>query len=191
MGALSTSATRAYFSDTETSNNNTFAAGSLDLTVNGNNGTNTVGFNVTGMRPGNQPHGSFTLANIGSIAGYLNMSNIQVTNAENGCLQPESDAGDVTCDNPGDGQGELQNVINARIWVDRNGDGWMSAGEPVLYNGLLGSIPDHLTFNEPLSAGASTKIGVLIDWWSTPSDNQAMSDSAVLNMSFSLNQNTL
>jgi len=44
VAAIATGATVAYFSDTETSNSNTFAAGTLDLDVNGNNGVNTVKF---------------------------------------------------------------------------------------------------------------------------------------------------
>ena len=59
-------ATFAVFSDTETSAGNTFAAGSLDLTVDGDN-TNVVKFNVSDMRPGNQPKGTYTLANVGSF----------------------------------------------------------------------------------------------------------------------------
>jgi spore coat-associated protein N len=104
-------ATTAYFSDTETSNDNTFTAGTLDLNVDGGN-TNVVKFTVANMRPGNQPKGTYTLANVGSIDGFLDLESIAVTNNENSCIDPETDAGDVTCDNPGASQGELQDVVN-------------------------------------------------------------------------------
>lgn len=188
VGSVTVGATKAYWADTETSNGNTFTAGTLDLTVDGNNGTNTVKFNYTSLRPGNQPNSGYILANIGSVNGFLNISNISVTNSENGCFEPESSAGDITCDNPGAGQGELQSVVNLRLFVDRNGDGYISVGDTVLYNGLLGSVPANLTFNEPVNAGANTRIGAILDWWNTPDDNKAQGDTAVLNMTFGLSQ---
>src|SRR3990167_2261904 len=87
VAAVAVGATVAQFSDTETSTGNTFAAGTLDLNVDGGN-VNVVKFNVANMRPGNQPHGSYTLANVGSVNGYLDLEGIAVTNTENGCVDP-------------------------------------------------------------------------------------------------------
>jgi len=131
------SATTAYYSDTESTNNNTFTAGTLDLDIDGNNGANTVKFTVNNMSPGNQPKGTYTLNNIGTINGYLDLENISVVNYENACLDPEINAGDVTCGNPGQSEGELQDVVNLRLFIDYGCDGWISINDNVFYNGLV------------------------------------------------------
>ena len=187
--AVAVGATKAYFSDTETSNSNTFSAGSLDLTVDGNNGTNTVKFTVNNMRPGDQPTGSWTLANVGTINGYLDLKNITVTNNENGCTEPEIEAGDNTCGAPGAGLGELQDVVNLRLYIDKDKDGYWSTGDVMIYNGLVGGIAGSYNQNELIAAGSNVRINAVFDWWNTPNDNKAMGDDMTLNMTFDLSQN--
>lgn len=189
VALITVGATRAYFFDIVTSYGNTFTAGTLDLTVDGGN-SNVVKFNVGNMRPDNQPKGTYTLANVGSLNGYLDLEGISVTNSENGCVSPETVAGDGTCDNPGPGQGELQNVVNLRLFTDYGCDGWISTGDNVFYNGLVSGLPSNFELNEPLNAGSSKCIVALFDWWSTADDNMAQGDSMVLNMSFELGQTT-
>jgi len=189
VSTVAVGATRAYFSDTETSNNNTFSAGSLDLTVDGNNGTNTVKFTVNNIRPGNQPTGSWTLANVGKISGYLDLKNITVTNNENGCVEPENEAGDNTCGRPGTGDGELQNVINLRLYIDKDKDGYWSTGDVMIYNGLVKDIAGSYNQNELIAAGSNIRINAVFDWWSTSGDNKAMGDDMTLNITFDLSQN--
>ena len=174
----------AYFSDKETSNGNIFTAGTLDLNIDGGN-TNVVKFTVANMRPGNQPKGSYTLANVGTINGFLDLENIVVANAENGRLDPEIEAGDIS-----DDVGELQNVVNLQLFLDYNGDGWISAGDNVFYNGLVKNLPGNFELNEPINAGSNVKIVALFDWWSTPNDNQAQSDSMTIDITFELAQTT-
>ena len=60
--------TMAYFSDTETSENNIFTAGTLDLTKD-----TVVGLPVslTNMAPGDSVSGSITLKNVGTLDGKL------------------------------------------------------------------------------------------------------------------------
>jgi len=172
----------AFFSDVETSTGNTFTAGTLDLNIDGSN-TNVVKFTVGNMRPGNQPKGSYTLANVGTINGFLDLENIVVTSAENGRLDPEIEAGDTT-----DGVGELQNVLGVYLFVDYGKDGWFSVGDKVIYNGLAKDMPTHFELNEPLAAGADVNIQAIINWWSTPNDNQAQSDSMTIDITFELAQ---
>lgn len=181
------SATIANFFDTETSTGNTFTAGTLDLKLDGGD-ENVVKFNITNMQPGNQPHRTYNLANVGSINGFLDIENIVVTSFENGCVEPEIEAGDITCDNPGDGQGELQDVLNLRLFVDYGKDGWISDGDRVFFNGKMSELPTSFDLNEPLNAGADFNIVALVDWWSTPNDNLAQSDSVTLDMTFELGQ---
>lgn len=182
VGAIATNATGAYFSDTETSTGNTFAAGTLDLNVDGGN-TNVVKFNLANLRPGNQPSGSYTLANVGSINGFLDLESISVTTSENGILDMEADAGDVTTD-----EGELDDVLNIRLFVDRDGDGWIGGGDTVFYNGKVNALPTSFDLNEPINASSSTKIRALFDWWSSPADNLAQGDGFSLDMTFELAQ---
>lgn len=184
VSSTAVGATQAYFSDTETSLNNTFAAGTLDLTANGNNGTNTVRFTIAGMRPGNQPTGSWTLANVGSINGYLDLKNITVTNNENGRIEPEVEAGDTT-----DGTGELQDVVNFRLYIDRDKAGGYSAGDIMIYNGPTGNIAGNYNQDELIAAGSDVRLVAVFDWWNTPNDNKAMGDDMTLNMTFELGQN--
>jgi len=172
----------AYFSDTETSNGNIFTAGTLDLNIDGGN-TNVVKFTVANMRPGNQPKGSYNLKNVGTINGFLDLENIVVTSAENGRLDPEIAAGDTT-----DGVGELQNVLGVYLFVDYNKDGWFSVGDKAIYNGLAKDMPSNFELNEPLAAGADINIRGIINWWSTPNDNQAQSDSMTIGITFELAQ---
>ena len=183
VAAIAVGATGALFSDSETSVGNSFTAGTLDLIVDGGN-TNVVKFNLTNLRPGNQPGGSYTLANVGSISGYLDVTNISVTTSENGILDMESDAGDTTAD-----EGELDDVLNLRLYVDRDGNGSISTGDYVFYNDKVANLPASFDINEPLAAGGSTKIKALFDWWNTSIDNQAQGDGFVLDMTFDLSQN--
>jgi len=189
VGSVAFGATKAYFSDTETSTGNTFTAGTLDLNVDGDN-VNVVKFTVGNMRPGNQPKGKFILANVGSINGYLDLENITVTGYENICLDPEIDSGDSTCGNPGQGKGELQDVVNLRLFVDYDCNGWIGGADKTFYNGLVKDLPASFDLNEPINAGNSVCIEALFDWWSTPNDNLAQSDSMVLDIAFELAQTT-
>lgn len=189
VGVVAIGATLAYFSDLETSTGNTFAAGSLDLTIDGGN-VNVVKFDVSNMRPGSQPKGTYRLANVGTINGFLDIENIVLTEMENGCLDPELDAGDTTCGDPGVGEGELGQVVNLRLFVDYNCDGWISTGDKVFFNGLFSTLPGNFELNEPLNAGQEVCIVALADWWSTPLDNLAQGDSMTLDMTFELGQTT-
>ena len=60
--------TMAYFSDTETSNGNTFTAGTLDLTLGESGG---APISLTNMAPGDTASGTITVTNDGSLAGWL------------------------------------------------------------------------------------------------------------------------
>lgn len=176
--------TSAWFSDMETSTGNTFTAGTLDLKLDGGD-VNVVKFTVSNMRPGNQPKATYALTNAGSLSGYLDLENINVTDYENGRSEPEIEAGDIS-----DGVGELSSVVNLRLFVDYGNDGWISVGDNVFFNGKVNTLPSSFDLNEPISAGGTVYIVALFDWWSTPNDNLAQSDSFVLDIGFELGQTT-
>ena len=73
----------AWFSDTEQSTNNSIAAGTLDLNVDGGNVAVTT-FSETNRAPNDSGSGSTTLANVGSLSGELDIATSAVTNTPGG-----------------------------------------------------------------------------------------------------------
>jgi len=179
---MGVTATQAYFSDIETSTGNSFAAGSLDLTIDGVN-TNIVKFNNVNMAPGNQPNSGWVLANAGSLNGFLDISEITVVSHENVIVEPESEAGDVTAD-----VGELQNVLNLTLFLDLDKNGWIGTGETIIFDGKVGTLPADIDLSRSLPVGGDLRIGAIFNWWSTPDDNKAMTDSFDLGLKFELGQ---
>jgi len=177
--------TYSQFSDTETSVT-TFSAGSLDLTINDQNGV-PVTFNWSNLRPGNQPHYSLTLKNIGTITGYLDISSIVVVSEENGLTEPEIEAGDNSNDT-----GELDDVLNIRLWLDYDHNGWWSQGDKLIWGGLVRDLPSSFTdINEEIPANGGVDFVVeLYDWWQHGGvDNQAQTDTLQITFTFLLSQN--
>ncbi|MEM3613033.1 MAG: TasA family protein [Candidatus Bathyarchaeia archaeon] len=177
--------TYSQFSDTETTIT-TFSAGSLDLTINDQNGV-PVTFTWNNLRPGNQPHYSLTLKNIGTIMGYLDISNIVVVSEENGLTEPEIEAGDTSADT-----GELDDVLNLRLFLDYDHNGWISTGDKIIFNGLIKNLPtSFMDINEPIEANGGVDFVVeLYDWWTHGGvDNQAQTDTLSITFTFLLSQN--
>ena len=175
-------ATTAYFSDTETSSDNTFTAGTLDLKLDGGD-TDVVKFSLTNMRPGNQPKRTFTLYNAGSLPGTLSLSDVTITDTENARLEPEIEAGDTTV-----GVGELSSVINLRIFVDYGKDGGISTGDPVLFNDRAVNLTSPIELEDSLASMNDVNVVFLFDWWNTPEDNQAQGDTFTMDLAFTLEQ---
>jgi len=177
--------TYSQFKDTETVEN-VFTAGSLDLTVNDQNGQ-LVTFTASNLKPGNQPHWSLTLNNIGTITGYLDISNIVVVSNENGCTEPEIEAGD----DPNSEEGELDDVLNLRLWLDYDHSGWISEGDNVFYDGLVKDLPNSFDLNEQIEPNGGVDFIVeLYDWWTHEDlDNQAQTDTLTITFTFVLSQN--
>ena len=145
VSAIVIGATRAYFSDTETSTGNTFSAGSLDLKINNSsylysNGvitqspqtswyeardlTNELFFNFYDLKPGDGGEDTISIHLTGNDA-WLCMK-FEITQADDvSCSEPESEV-DETC---GQGKaGELQNDLEFVFWVD-DGDNVLETNE--------------------------------------------------------------
>lgn len=125
MSVAAIGATRAFFSDTVTSTGNTFAAGTLDLEVDG--GDVLVPFSVLNMKPGDTLGSpTYELRNVGSLPGVLSFKVMNMVTNENGVIQPEDAAGDAVdlrLDPDGysivaSGYGELLDQVYIRFWVD-------------------------------------------------------------------------
>ena len=174
--------TYASFSDTETSVGNSFTAGTLDLKINGAD-TNVVAFTIANMRPGNQPTSSYVLSNAGSLSGTLDIISVVRTDSENTRIEPEIEAGDTT-----DNVGELSSVVNLRLYIDTDKDGYYSTGDVMFFNGKVDQLPTSFVLNTPIAAGANIRINAVFDWWDTANDNKAQSDSFTLDLTFQLKQ---
>ena len=148
-------ATSAYFSDTETSTGNVFAAGSIDLKVDNEchyyegecpwethdweltdleDGVHKF-FNFSDIKPGAWGEDTISLHVYDNPAwAWLKINDVR--DYENGCTEPEEDV-DTTCDDPGEGQGELYQNMHFLIWMDNDGDNIYDAGERKLHEGTL------------------------------------------------------
>lgn len=184
VAAIAIGATGAYFTDSETSNNNVISSGSLDLNVDGGN-SNVVKFNVSNIVPGDEVKGTYTLSNVGTINGQLDLSSIVKRNYENTCI--DSEAGDLTC-GAGSDQGELGSKLNIKLFVDPNNNGVIDGAEVAMYNGTIDAVPSSVDLNLPLNAGATNYISAIVNWPSSASDNMAMTDSVEMDITFTLDQ---
>lgn len=133
VAAVAFGATRALFSDTETSYGNVFDAGTLDLKVDGQDDGGTVAhYTLSGMKPGDNVTYMWELKNTGSIPGQPSVEFSPITNNDNGCNEPEDGAevaeyGSATC---GDGEGELGQYIKVGIWRSGLNSTWKSIHLP-------------------------------------------------------------
>jgi predicted ribosomally synthesized peptide with SipW-like signal peptide len=129
--------TYAYFSDTESSTNNTLTAGTLDLNIDGGNVAVTT-FTASGVAPGDSGSGSSTLANVGSISGELDIATSAVTNTPG--------AGGTEYEG---GSGELGASTQIAVYLDVDQSGGWNAGDIGLQsNGATYSFPTALNYDE-------------------------------------------
>lgn len=179
---LATSAwTTAYFSDTETSTDNTFVAGDIDLLVSsqchywqngidvgcgegaefGNWETTNIGevfkfFNFNDIKPGDYGENTIDLV-VESNDAYVCTDVTLTSNAENGFTQPET-----LVDTPDDGQfdGELAGELYMLLWAD-DGDNVLEEDEYATSSAVPASIADlvgeDLVYTQAL-ADSSTNI---------------------------------
>ena len=153
VAVLAVSATGAFFSDTETSTGNTFAAGDIDLQIDNtsyvtnNDGvlvaspnnswalsdlTEQLFFSFADVKPGDIGEDTISI-HPGSNDAWACMAADITATPDNGINDPEDEAGDVTDGNGG----ELQNFLNFSFWED-DGDNVYETGE-VLLSDLQGS----------------------------------------------------
>lgn len=178
----------AAFSDSESSPSNSVEAGTLDLTLDG--GDSTVTFlSEVDIAPGDSGTATLTVANTGSVTGYLDVEVASTTYNENGCVGNEKSVDD-TCGDPGTGNGELQDYLEVHAEFQNGSQLW--SGFDTVANRLgEGTVYD---LDDPLPGGASDTF--VLDW-QLPStvgdqkqDNEAQSDGVEFALTFSLDQQT-
>ena len=184
LGMLSVAGlgTFAYFNDVETVGTNTITAGTLDLTINGEN-PSTVQINVENVYPGWFSICDYTITNIGSLEGELTVTVSAITNMENGLTEPEVEAGDTTEDT-----GELGDYLKLYVGI-WEGTRLLSSKEVELYK--WGKNPTWIPYDyhDPMSMLGGSSYTVKIKA-SIPSDvgNVIQSDSVDFDIEFRLDQ---
>lgn len=170
--ALYVGSTGAFFSDTETSTGNTFAAGAIDLLVdnesyyNGvlNQGTTWEAVNLTiqkffdfdDVKPADYGEDTISL-HVDTNDAYLCAEVTLTSNNDNGLNEPEA----LVDQTGGVGEGELADAVNFVWWAD-DGDNVLEVGEDVISSGPIGA----LELNQPFAfalADSETNI-----WDDTP-----------------------
>ena len=185
--------TWAYFSDTESSTNNSLTAGTLDLTVNGVN-TAVTTFSEAAVVPGDSGNGSTTLANAGSLAGELDITFSVISNT------PGAGGGEYE-----GGTGELGGVALMTAYLDINQNATFDTGDIELnttganiYDAATNNSLDYATinsygsvsYNEVIASMASSAADDFIVLWQVPvgADNTIQGDSVSFDVTFVLEQ---
>lgn len=198
-------ATWAYFSDVETSTDNTLTAGTLDLNMaGGDTDVKILTTNIDNVAPGDSGSDTCILANVGTLDGELDIDISATTNATNTTENAEDDQ---DTDTGGDLGGQALMVL----WLDADESGTFNAGDIELnttganaYNATTNSSLDKATIDSygtgsisynaafaTLNAAGGTNPAVTftIDW-EVPgdTDNRIMSDSVSFDITFTLEQ---
>ncbi len=168
VSTVTIAATKAYFSDTETSTGNSFTAGTLNLKLNGTDGVTTT-WAMSNMKPGDSVSASINLTNPGSITA--NHVEISVANTETKSLSQVLQITSLTYD----GVDILSNI------ADSNGNGYKDLDD--LQAGL-----DNLSAPAPLND--STKTLAMNVLFRADAGNEYQGDSDAMSMTFVLNQDS-
>ena len=215
--ALVMTGTFAVFSDTETADENTFIAGTLDLQVGSDDPCTesiAIGDDENLAPTGSDTVGPWLVKNIGSTTGDLSISIGAIENYENddqsaGCTDPEDDAGDTSCTAAND-QGELGSMLEVAFWMDVDKDNTWSSGDYYLKSDATkvswstgttvpGDAYDDLDNYDSdswadvqTSIAGNTDIGNFYIEYNWPdggsSDNQAQTDCCIFDITFNLDQ---
>jgi predicted ribosomally synthesized peptide with SipW-like signal peptide len=173
--------TMALLSDNGASTGNSVSAGTLDLTLEGSDAT--VEFlTATDVAPGETGQSSLTLANAGSLTGYVDVEVASLTDYENGLAGNENSA-DGTGGDPGAGNGELSDYLEVHAEF-RNG--------PELWSGFdaaANRLQPGTVYDEDYQLDGGTSDDFVFEW-QLPSGtgDDAQSDSVAFALTFSLDQ---
>ena len=188
VGIIIVGGVYAYFSDTETSTGNTWSAESLDLNLDGGN-VNVVKFTVDDVKPGDGGNGTWTVANVGSMVGYLDLESISVSEAIGTSTDPEL-ADEVPS---GTDTTQLGNYLLVHLFVDTNNNGSWDAGETHVFGtdaapAAINTIAASYDLNLSLAASGGTNYITLTWSVATSTDNRIQGDSVTLDITFELQQ---
>ena len=185
--------TWAYFSDTESTLDNTFTAGTLNLDLSDVGNSGNVTFTFEGIVPGDSDVLIWELNNTGSVGGYLNVEIYDVVNAEN--FDATTDEAEDEDDTNTSADGELGASLDIVLFWDDGtgtgataGDGIQQGDEATIVADTLDNSAGSHTEDYSLGAGATTYISMT--WEVDPDDveNEIMGDSVTFDMDIVLDQ---
>lgn len=188
VAAVAGVATYSYFSDTETSVGNTISAGTLNLTVDDQEGANVIHITRANIVPGpawsTQYGGQWILKNTGSVAGTVTATVKNLKDYENGCGTPE--VGDTTC-GTGTDQGELSGLLGHVQW-SINEAPWGRVLAPT-FTSLQNANGIPVTGTHfHLDPGQSIPAYFNLSWDTSANDNLGQGDGVEFDVEFVLNQ---
>jgi predicted ribosomally synthesized peptide with SipW-like signal peptide len=168
----------ALFSDTETSQDNAFGAGSINLVVDSEDPLTSRHFDVTALKPTDTGTATVNLENTGLAVGDVYIAIVDVNNDENGHTQQEIDASDTTATT-----GELQDFLELTIEFDSDNDG---SYETSVASGTLTAI-SNVSYSVGTIAGTQAR-NILITYLlpDDPSVNQVQTDLCDFDIQFTL-----
>jgi len=184
-------ATFAYFSDTESSTNNTLTAGVLDLNIDGGDIAVTT-LTVSAAEPGGSGDDFSILANVGSMAGELDIDTSVVTNT--GAVSGTSEYADDS--------GDLGAVAQIAMYLDIDQTGTVTAGDIGLQSdgstydptgGLAYDIVNNYaseTWDAVIASMAASASDNIVVLWQVPTTagNSIQGDSVSFDITFTLEQ---
>ena len=177
--------TKAYFTDKKTSSGNTFTVGTLNLEVGDSQNGQIEPFVISGLGNGEiTGQKIWKLKNTGSLPGQFVVNLDNLLNNENGCNIPESEV-DQTCDNPGIGEGELNNVISVNFYIDNIS----KISVPLNENGIETLLNYWNNESNILVLEPNQEVELKIEWFESESyGNEIQSDSLSFDLNFNLQQ---
>jgi spore coat-associated protein N len=172
IAAIGIGATRAFFSDTVTSSGNSFAAGTLSLSVDSARNPLPTKFTIANLKPGDASTTaiSYAVVNTGSTDGFLNLVGNTVV------VTPGTGVAHVVTNGK-----SLGNLLNVDVKVDGISK----------YSGILSGLTSMSNMNVALAHGVSSTVTVEYSWTQTVDDNSAQGDSALVGLGFNLSQTAL
>ena len=198
MAALIGGGVFAYFNDVETSADNSFTAGTLDLTVDGANPWASTKITAANMKPGSSGAVDCTLVNAGNLAGTLTVDIKSLVDSQGTCTEPEcvNEGGTYSggvC--TGNTPVNLSAKMDIVVWVDDGaGSGTANNGikdgtEQQLFSGTLFAADAAATWSVTggLGAGTTTYIGISYSIATTVT-NEIQGDSSTFTIEFVLGQ---
>ena len=190
--AMVVGGTLAAFSDMETSNDNTFTAGTLDLVnvISGTGAESTVTEQADGLndkvvfslvKPGSSGTITWTLTDIGNLAGTLTMAS-SFTFTEGGTAnEPEAAAETLIGNTVG-----LDTTL--MVWLTRDGTPILGASDGYVAISGLEAVLDAES-QAMVASPTSTPIVYVLHWQiDSETGNEIQGDTAEIDIIFTLNQ---
>jgi predicted ribosomally synthesized peptide with SipW-like signal peptide len=188
----------AYLGDKETAVDNSYTAGTLNLLVDGQNDSNVSHISMDPIAPQTkdwEPQDfckQWVVKNDGNLPGDFWVEIVGIENEENGIIEPEANAGDVT---GGATQGELGSLTWAKFqendWNDPYPSlSWAGSAQFKPFNSAEGVHSSHVT----IPPGSSMKVYLWFAWPQSGGfygvDNTAQGDTLEFDVVFHLEQVT-